>query len=101
MTDFCVFQFKIEKNVRYFMTLFLLFEGYDSCANYGVDEYLGSAGLLVMPKFRGRGIGEHLLNARRAVCKHFGIKLTSTVFTSDITNRLADKAGFKLDKLLR
>lgn len=79
----------------------MLFENFDVCLNYGVDEYLGSAGLLVMPKYRGRAIGEHLLNARRVVCNHFGIKMTSTVFTSDITNRIADKVGFKLDKILR
>lgn len=74
---------------------------FDAFEHYGVHEYLGSAGLVVDSRYRGRGIGEEFLRVRRAVCKEFGIKLTSTVFTSDFSNRIADKVGFKLDVGLR
>lgn len=95
------FQFTCEKNVKQFVTLSLLNENFDACEHYGVDKYLGCAGLVVNPKYRGRGIGSHFLNVREAVCREFGIKLTTSSFTSDFSNRNADKAGFKLDVTIR
>lgn len=94
-------QFKSDKNVRQFDALFFMGENFNICEHYGVDKYLSCAGLVVSSKYRGRRIGEHLLSARKAVCKHFGIKLTSTPFTSNYSNKIADKVGFKLDKFLR
>lgn len=79
----------------------VLFENYDTCDHHGVDHYLSSAGLVVTPEYRGRGIGEQLLRARGVVCEHFGIELTSNTFTSDFSNQIAAKAGFKIDKILR
>lgn len=95
------FQFKSEKNHRQFATLGLLNENFDSCKHYGVDKYLSSAGLVVIPECRGRGIGEQFLKCRESICKEFGIKLTSTSFTSEFSNRVADRAGFKVDVVLR
>lgn len=34
---------------------------------------------------------------RKALAKPFGFKLTSTLFTSDFSNRIAEKAGFQSD----
>lgn len=95
------FQFSSEKNIRQFFTLSLLNEDFDTYERYGVDQYLTSAGLTVTPKYRGRGIGEQFLKSRAVICKEFGIKLTSTSFTSEFSNRIADKVGFKLDKIIR
>lgn len=79
----------------------ILYEDFDVCDRYGVDKYLTSVSLVVSSKYRGRGIGEQFLEARQSICKEFGITLTSTSFTSDHSNRLAKKAGFKVDKVLR
>lgn len=95
------FQFISEKNIRLFAVLSLQNEGFDTFEHYGVDKYLTSAGLVVTPKYRGRGIGEHFLKIRRAICKDFDLKLTSTAFTSDFSNRIADKVGFKRDYGMR
>lgn len=94
-------QFKSEKNVRQFIAMGLVYENFDLFEHYSVDKYLSSAGLLVTPNYRGRHIGEKFLMVREAICKEFGIKLTSTLFTSDFSNRIADKVGFKLDIRLR
>lgn len=101
MFIFPIFQFKSEKNVRHFDTLFLIGENFNICEHYGVDKYLSSAGLVVPSKYRGRSIGEQFLNTRKFICRHFGIKLTSTLFTSYYSDKSADKVGFKLDTILR
>lgn len=80
---------------------FLYEDGFDSCQYYNVDKYLTSAGLIVSSKYRGRCVGEHLLRARDTFCPQFDIKLTTTIFTSPYSNRIADKTGFKLDKSIR
>lgn len=90
-----------DKNKRQFAALSLLSNNFDVCEHYGVDKYLGSAGLVVTTKYRGRGIGEQFLKSRRAICKAFDITLTSTSFTSNYSNRIADKAGLQLDRILR
>lgn len=81
--------------------MFLLYEDFDTFKHYNVDKYLGSVGLIVSSRYRGRAIGEHFLQTRQAFCKEFGIKLTSTAFTSNFSNRIADKVGFKPDKVIR
>lgn len=93
-----------NKSVRgniIFDLMFLLYGDFDTCEHYGVDKYMSSMGLIVTENYRGRGLGEHFLNTRRAFCNEFGIKLSSTVFTSNFSNRIADKVGFKLNKSLR
>ena len=79
----------------------LLYDKFDTCEFYGVDKYLTSSGLVVSEKYRGRGIGEQFLKSRKPFCKAFDIKLTSTTFTSTVSNKIADKVGFKLVKSLR
>lgn len=79
----------------------LLYEDFDTYKHYGVDRYLTSFGLVVDPKYRGRRIGEQFLRSRKPFCEAFGIKLTSTVFTSNFSNKIADNIGFELNKALR
>lgn len=81
--------------------IFLLYEDFDPFKHYNVDKYLGSVGLVVSNKYRGRAIGERFLQTRRFFCNEFGIKLTSTAFTSNFSNRIADKVGFKPDRVIR
>lgn len=64
---------------------------------YGADKLLASYGLFVRPEYRRRGIAEKLLRTREEICKIHNVKLTSTVFTTDASNNLADKLGYKLD----
>lgn len=84
-----------------FDMMFLLNENFDTYEHYGIDKYMSSLGLIVTEKYRGRSIGEHFLNTRRPFCNEFGIKLSSTVFTSNFSNRIADKVGFKLNNSIR
>lgn len=61
-------------------TLFRVFEEMDRVDDvfdrYGVDEFLGDAGLSVHPDYRGMGIGIELLKARyfcrRKICTIVG-----------------------------
>lgn len=79
----------------------LLCENFDPFKQYGVDKYLDSQAIAVNKKYRGRGIAEQFLKCSKQICKEFEIKLTSTIFTSDFSNRIADKIGFKLDKAIK
>lgn len=81
--------------------MFLLYENFEPFTHYNVDKYLGSVGLVVSSRYRGRAIGEHFLQTRRNFCNEFGIKLTSTAFTSNFSNRIADKVGFKPNTVIR
>lgn len=81
--------------------MLLLHDNCDTFEMYGADKYLTSVGLVVDPKYRGRGIAEHILRSRKLICNEFGIKVSSTVFTADSSNKIADKVGFKLDKIVR
>lgn len=79
----------------------LVYGNYDPFTDYNVDKYMSSLGLSVDRKYRGRGIGDHFLASRKAVCREFDIKLTQTIFTSDYSNANADKAGYKTDLAIR
>ncbi|GLV39248.1 hypothetical protein CBL_06298 [Carabus blaptoides fortunei] len=62
---------------------------------FGINEYMSALGLSVLPEFRGQGIGDQLLNARTPLGKAVGLKVTLTVFTSSISQKLAKRTGFK------
>ncbi|XP_055310841.1 uncharacterized protein LOC129573786 [Sitodiplosis mosellana] len=78
----------------------LMYKDFDTYEHYDVDEYLTSFGLVVDRKYRDRRIGEQFLRSRKPFCEAFGIKLTSTIFTSNFSNKIADNVGFKLDRVL-
>lgn len=79
----------------------ILYGDFDTFDHYKVDEYLSSVGIVVSEKYRGRGIGEQFLRARKPFCETFGIKLTIDIFTSNFSNANADKVGFHLEKCIR
>lgn len=47
-----------------FGAISLAYRNFDPFAHYAVNEYLGSLGLSVDRKYRGRGVGVQLLDAR-------------------------------------
>ncbi|XP_013143688.1 PREDICTED: uncharacterized protein LOC106107391 isoform X2 [Papilio polytes] len=61
---------------------------------YGVDKYLTSSGLTVLPEHRGQNIGAKIIAVREAICKTFGIKAAATVFTASSSQVLAAKCGY-------
>lgn len=81
--------------------MFLLRENFNIFETYGLDKHLSCIGLVVDKTYRRRGIAEQFLRCRNAICTEFGIRMTSTIFTADSSNRIADKIGFKLDKIIR
>lgn len=92
---------KSERIRKYAELMFLLRENFNIFDVYGFDKHLSSIGLTVEKMYRSRGIAEQFLRCRKAICIEFGIKMTSTVFTADSSNRIADKVGFKMDKIIR
>lgn len=77
-----------------FNIAFLLYTNFKPFEHYGVDKFLTSFGLSVSREYRGRGIGDRLLETRKLLCKEYGLKFTQTVFSSDFSNRNADRVGF-------
>ncbi|CAK1592803.1 unnamed protein product [Parnassius mnemosyne] len=63
--------------------------------HYGVDRYLTSSGLVVLPAHRGQNIGARILEAREAICEAFGIEAVATVFTASGSQVLAAKCGYQ------
>lgn len=68
---------------------------YDVCGEYDVDKYLDSDGLVVLPAYRGLGISTKLLKARKGICKKYDIHVSSSTFSSDVSNKAAISAGFQ------
>lgn len=68
----------------------------DMFSLYGIDTYLSSSGLTVIPEHRGQNIGVRFLEARKNICKEFGIKVTCTVFTAITSQVLATKCGYEV-----
>lgn len=65
--------------------------------HYNVNEYMSGLGLIVLPKYRGKGIAMHMLKARQPLCKAIGISLTSTSFTEIGSQIPATRAGYVTD----
>lgn len=62
---------------------------------YGVDKYMTAFGLSVSPSYRGAALGGHLLDARVDIGREYNIPVTSTMFTSPISQKLAARCGFE------
>lgn len=67
----------------------------DVCELYQVDAYLATMGLCVNSAYRGRGIATQMLKARQEIMKILNLKLTSTQFTGEGSQKAAMKAGFE------
>ncbi|XP_045506997.1 uncharacterized protein LOC123703125 isoform X2 [Colias croceus] len=61
----------------------------------GLDTLLHAFGLVVKREYRGSKLGGRLLAAREPLCKFFGVKGTTTVFTGPASQKLATKCGFE------
>lgn len=79
----------------------LLYESFNVYDHYNVEEYLASHGLSVDKKYRGRAIGDEFLKTRKLVCQEFGIKVTHSMFSSDYSNRNAERCGFVTNAEIR
>lgn len=67
----------------------------DVFKHYGVDKFLTSSGLTVVPSHRGQNIGARIFQAREPLCKALGIKATATSFTAVTSQVLAAKCGYE------
>ncbi|KAL4712197.1 hypothetical protein ACJJTC_011058 [Scirpophaga incertulas] len=79
-----------------FKTLIAAENMVDVFARYGVDKYLSTSGLTVLPGHRGQNIGARIMAAREPLCKALGIKATCTVFTAITSQVLAAKNGYEV-----
>jgi GNAT superfamily N-acetyltransferase len=61
-----------------------------------VDHYVDAGGLSVCPDARGKGLGLMILRARIELCKGLNIPLTKTIFTAIQSQKVSEKAGFKI-----
>ncbi|XP_038209414.1 uncharacterized protein LOC119830457 isoform X2 [Zerene cesonia] len=61
----------------------------------GLDTLLHAFGLVVKREYRGSKLGAKLLAAREPLCKFYGVKGTTTVFTGPASQKLAAKCGFE------
>lgn len=63
---------------------------------YDTDRYMYAFGLSVHPSYRGHALGGHILNTRLQIGKEYKIPVTSTAFTSEISQKLAARCGFEV-----
>ncbi|XP_031345480.1 uncharacterized protein LOC116172411 isoform X2 [Photinus pyralis] len=85
-----------SKVQQIFATLNVLMDEKNAFEFLETDFLLSALGLYVLPQFRGQGLGLELLNSREDICRALAIKASITVFTSSVSQYLAEKAGFKL-----
>ncbi|XP_033209992.1 uncharacterized protein LOC117168447 [Belonocnema kinseyi] len=57
-------------------------------------KYLTSAGLSVLPSFRGQSFGGKMLDVREDICRNYGINLSANCFSSDASIKLAERSGY-------
>ncbi|CAL7952322.1 unnamed protein product [Xylocopa violacea] len=86
---------KTEKGQRLMTVLVNLSKEANIYEKYGVDRYMSAFGLSVHPFYRGAALGAHLLNARTDIGREYKISVTSTAFTSPISQKLAARCGFE------
>ncbi|KAI4465212.1 n-acetyltransferase-related [Holotrichia oblita] len=67
----------------------------DAFKTLNITEYLDAMGLYVLPEYRGEGLGLEVLKAREPLCRACGITTSITLFTSIISQKLAERAGFQ------
>lgn len=63
---------------------------------YNTDRYMYAFGLSVHPSYRGHRLGAHILNARLKIGQEYKIPVTSTAFTSEISQKLAARCGYEV-----
>lgn len=70
---------------------------FEPFTHYSVDTLMFALGLLVIPRYRQRGIGFELVKARELLGRAVGVQVTSNVFTSLGAQRAAEKANYDLN----
>lgn len=88
---------KSEKMIKVVRAVDFCEKHFNPLEFYNVDKYMTALGLSVNSKYRGRCIGEYILKARIPLGKAIGVSVTSTAFTSIISQKLAKRAGFELN----
>ncbi|XP_052738782.1 uncharacterized protein LOC128198301 [Bicyclus anynana] len=89
-------QFKNEKLLKYMMIRANSKKLVDVFEYYDVDKYLTSNGLNVLSEHRGQNIGARLIEARRDLCKQFGINVACSVFSSKVAQVLAERCQYEI-----
>lgn len=86
---------KSEKAQRLLAAMEDLLKKANIYEKYGVDRYIGAIGLSVDPAYRGAALGGHILSARDDIGREYNIKVSATVFSSPISQKLAARCGFE------
>ncbi|XP_076235355.1 arylalkylamine N-acetyltransferase-like 2 [Calliopsis andreniformis] len=89
-------KFKSEKSKRVMEVIIDLCKQSKVYEKYNVDRYLSAIGLSVHPSYRGAALGAHILDARNDIGREYNIPVTSTAFTSPISQKLAVRCGFEV-----
>ncbi|KAL0893246.1 hypothetical protein ABMA27_014847 [Loxostege sticticalis] len=71
-----------------------LFSKYDVMKDLKLDSFYDDRGVVVHPKYRGLGIAQQFLIARRKVCHEAGIPLAGAWMTSAGSQKAADRDGW-------
>lgn len=74
---------------------------FSALKTYNLDKYLTSKGSMVKPAYDNFGIDLELLKNREAVCRTFGLTLSSSLFSSIRANQIADLLGYNIDASVR
>ncbi|KAJ8672880.1 hypothetical protein QAD02_004141 [Eretmocerus hayati] len=62
---------------------------------FGVDKYISTIGLGIKTEYRGQKFGLEMLKIRTDVGKTYGIKVSSSIFSTRPSQVLAQRAGFE------
>ncbi len=69
---------------------------FDPFEIFKTDTYLHEWGICVTPEYRGLNIGLSILNSLEFIAKAFNLSGTMIMFTSNYSQNIAERAGFKL-----
>lgn len=89
-------QFRSEPMRRMMPIGFELTKEVDVLEVFGVDKYLDSFGLSVLPSFRGQGLGEKMLRLREVIGRAYDIPASATLFIEPTYQALAERVGFEV-----
>ncbi|XP_043488747.1 uncharacterized protein LOC122515447 [Polistes fuscatus] len=64
--------------------------------HFNTDRYMYAFGLSVHPFYRGHNLGAHILSAREQIGRAYNVPVTSTAFTSTISQKSATRCGYEV-----
>ncbi|KAL2716590.1 arylalkylamine N-acetyltransferase-like 2 isoform X1 [Vespula squamosa] len=64
--------------------------------HYNTNKHLFALGLIVQSCYRGHGLGAHILSVREKIGREYKIPMTTTPFSSTISQKSAARCGFEL-----